>query len=167
LWWVDIAGQRVHCFDRSGNDCSWGTQGSLAGGPEQAGRPVVAIPRPGVARPEYGQDAPPRPVDRTDRRIARTTSRSTSVEGPGSARWLTTSGRATPRCTGSTATGPLAWLMANDLQRTCLRRVAGPRYLADTGISVVDVFDMEPATGALSGRRRFLDFNPAQVWLMA
>ena len=37
-------------------------------------------------------------------------------------------------------------------------------YLADTGIGVVDVFDLDPATGALTGRRRFLDFSEAQVW---
>ena len=35
----------------------------------------------------------------------------------------------------------------------------GRLYLADTAISVVDVFDLDPATGTLIGRRRFLDFS--------
>ena len=31
LWWVDITGQRVHCFDpASGNDTSWATAGQPA-----------------------------------------------------------------------------------------------------------------------------------------
>jgi len=41
---------------------------------------------------------------------------------------------------------------------------AGLLYLADTALFVVDVFAMDPATGALTGRRRFLDFCEAQVW---
>ena len=37
-------------------------------------------------------------------------------------------------------------------------------YLADTALFVVDVFGLDPATGILTGRRRFLDFGDAQVW---
>ncbi len=40
----------------------------------------------------------------------------------------------------------------------------GRLYLADTALCVVDVFDMDPATGALSGRRRFLDLTDEQIW---
>ena len=40
----------------------------------------------------------------------------------------------------------------------------GRLYLADTALFVVDVFDLDPATGTLTGRRRFLDFSEAQVW---
>ena len=40
----------------------------------------------------------------------------------------------------------------------------GRLYLADTAIGVIDVFDMDPATGALTDRRRFLDFSAGQVW---
>jgi sugar lactone lactonase YvrE len=41
---------------------------------------------------------------------------------------------------------------------------AGRLYLADTALFIVDVFGMDPATGVLTGRRRFLDFREAQVW---
>ena len=37
-------------------------------------------------------------------------------------------------------------------------------YLADTALFVVDVFDLDPVTGILASRRRFLDFSEAQVW---
>ena len=40
----------------------------------------------------------------------------------------------------------------------------GRLYLADTALFVVDVFDLDPATGAIDRRRRFLDFSDAQVW---
>ena len=46
LWWVDITGQRVHCFDpQTGNDSSWSTLGQPGGsGRQRAGEPVVASP---------------------------------------------------------------------------------------------------------------------------
>ena len=37
-------------------------------------------------------------------------------------------------------------------------------YLADTALGVIDVFDVEPETGALASRRRFVDLSDAQVW---
>jgi sugar lactone lactonase YvrE len=40
----------------------------------------------------------------------------------------------------------------------------GRLYLADTGISIVYAFDLDVDTGALTGKRRFLDFSDAQVW---
>ena len=40
----------------------------------------------------------------------------------------------------------------------------GRLYLADTALCVVDVFDMDPATGRPLGRRRFLDLTDEQVW---
>ena len=35
----------------------------------------------------------------------------------------------------------------------------GRMYLADTALFRVDVFDLDPSTGALSGRRRFVDLG--------
>jgi sugar lactone lactonase YvrE len=46
LWWVDIAGERVHCFDpASSADCSWSTGGQPGGVVVgTAGEPVVSTP---------------------------------------------------------------------------------------------------------------------------
>ena len=46
LWWVDITGQRVHCFDpASGNHGSWATCGQPGGVVlSAAGEPVAASP---------------------------------------------------------------------------------------------------------------------------
>jgi sugar lactone lactonase YvrE len=46
LWWVDIAGERVHCFDPlSSDDGSWSTTGQPGGVVlSTAGDPVVASP---------------------------------------------------------------------------------------------------------------------------
>ena len=64
LWWVDITGQRVHCFDpASGNDSSWATCGQPGGvilG--AAGEPVVASPEGlAVLDREHRRDGPSRP----------------------------------------------------------------------------------------------------------
>jgi sugar lactone lactonase YvrE len=47
LWWVDIAGERVHCFDpQSSYDCSWNT------GCQPGGVVLSALEDPLVALPE-------------------------------------------------------------------------------------------------------------------
>jgi sugar lactone lactonase YvrE len=40
----------------------------------------------------------------------------------------------------------------------------GRLYLADTDLFVVDVFDLDPEKGIVSGRRRLLDLSDAQIW---
>jgi sugar lactone lactonase YvrE len=40
----------------------------------------------------------------------------------------------------------------------------GRLYLADTAIGAVDIFNMDAETGALTGRRSFLDFSDAGIW---
>jgi hypothetical protein len=46
LWWVDITGERLHCFDpQSGEDRSWRTNGQPGGVVlDAAGEPLVATP---------------------------------------------------------------------------------------------------------------------------
>jgi len=107
LWWVDISGQRVHCFDpESGSDTSWATCGQPGGVVlSAAGEPVVASPE-GLAvldRSSGTMDLRVPVEQGTGPRTARTTLRPTAGAGPGSARWPTTSGHATRRCTGSMA----------------------------------------------------------------
>ena len=102
---------------------------------------------------------------RTGRRTEQTTSRSTAGEGPGSARWLSTSVRGMPRCTGSRQARPICVVDGLTISNgPAFDEVRGRLYLADTALCVVDVFDLDPETGALSGRRRFLDFSDEQVW---
>jgi L-arabinonolactonase len=46
LWWVDITGQRVRCYDpESGADCSWPVSGPPGGVVlDTDGHPVIAMP---------------------------------------------------------------------------------------------------------------------------
>jgi sugar lactone lactonase YvrE len=37
-------------------------------------------------------------------------------------------------------------------------------YLADAAIFIVDVFDLDPDAGLITGRRRLLDFSDEQIW---
>ena len=63
LLWVDITGQRVHCFDpASGNDTSWATAGQ-PGRPGVTGPPApryAGVPPPPAHLPER-DPGPPRP----------------------------------------------------------------------------------------------------------
>jgi sugar lactone lactonase YvrE len=168
LWWVDITGERVHCFDpQSSCDISWSTCGQPGGVVlTTAGEPVVASPD-GLAlldrltgemdlRVPIEQD---RPENRAN---------DIKVDSRGRA-WAGTMAfdkrpcsAALYRIDGSRVTRVVDGLtIANG---PALDEDQGRLYLADTGIAVVDVFDMDPQTGAISGRRRLVDFSDAQVW---
>ena len=168
LWWVDITGERVHCFDpQSGSDISWSTSGQPGGVVlSLAGEPIVASPE-GLAvldrdtgtmhlRVPVEQD---RPENRAN---------DVKVDSRGRA-WVGTMAfdkrprnAALYRVDGSQVTRVVDGLtIANG---PAFDEAQGRLYLADTGICVVDVFDLDPETGALSARRRFLDFSDAQVW---
>jgi sugar lactone lactonase YvrE len=45
-----------------------------------------------------------------------------------------------------------------------LDEARGRLYLADTALSIVDVFDLDPETGDLTDRRHFLDLSEAGIW---
>ncbi len=168
LWWVDITGQRVHCFDpQTGNDSSWSTPGQPGGVVlSAAGEPVVANPE-GLAvldtstgvmdlRVPIEQDRPRNRANdaKTDGRGRVWVGTMAYDKRPRSAAlYRVDRGKVTCVAEGLTiCNGP-----AFDERR-------GRLYLADTAVSIVDVFDLDPATGAIGRRRRFLDFGDAQVW---
>ena len=168
LWWVDIAGERVHCFDpQSSNDSSWGTHGQPGGVVlSAAGEPVVASPE-GLAvldrstgamdlRVPIEQDRPENrandiKVDRTGRAWVGTMAYDKQPQNA-----------ALYRVDGSKVTRVVEDLTI--CNGPAFDEPQGRLYLADTALFVVDVFDLDPATGALTGRRRLLDFRDAQVW---
>lgn len=168
LWWVDIAGERVHCFDpESDNDSSWSVSGQPGGVILSAtGEPIVASPD-GLAMLD-------RSTGQMDLRIPieadRPENRANDVKVDDRGRvWVGTMAydkrprnAALYRVDGDKVTRMVDGLTISN--GPAFDMAQGRLYLADTGISIVDVFDMDPETGALTGRRRFLDFSAAQVW---
>ena len=168
LWWVDIAGERVHCFDPgSSSDCSWSTSGQPGGVVlDMRGEPVVATPE-GLATLDRrtGRTSLRVPVER-DRQENR--ANDVKVDSRGRA-WVGT------MAYDKRLRNAALYLVEGD-EVTCvvdgLTISNGPAfdeghgllYLADTALYVVDVFDLDPETGAVSARRRFLDFTDEQVW---
>jgi sugar lactone lactonase YvrE len=168
LWWVDIAGERVHCFDpRSSKDSSWHTTGQPGGVVlSRAGEPVVASPE--------GLAVLDRASGKLDLRVPieqdkpRNRANDVKVDSRGRA-WVGT--MALDKRPGSAAL-----YRVDDGVTTCvvdgltisngpaLDEPGGRLYLADTGIGVVDVFDLDIETGELTERRPFLDFKEPQFW---
>jgi xylono-1,5-lactonase len=168
LWWVDIAGERVHCFDpASSNDSSWSTAGQPGGVVLGAmGEPVVASPM-GLAALDRG-------TGKLDLRVpieaSKTENRANDIKVDQRGRvWVGTMAydkrprnAALYRVAGDQVTRVVEGLTISN--GPALDEPQGRLYLADTGISIVEVFDLDPITGALSGRRRFLDFMEEQIW---
>ena len=102
LWWVDITGERVHCFDPTTSaDCSWASPGQPGGVIlDTAGEPIVAAPD-GLAVLDLttGTTRPCVPIEHDRPRPGPTMPRSTPAAGCGSARWRTTNAPATLRST--------------------------------------------------------------------
>jgi len=168
LWWVDIAGERVHCFDPvSSNDSSWSTAGQPGGVIlDEAGETVVASPA--------GLAVLDRSTGKMDLRVPvekdRAENRANDIKVDHRGRvWVgmmaydkRPRNAALYRVQGSNVTRVVDGLTISN--GPALDESHGRLYLADTGLYIVDVFDLDPETGALSGRRRFLDFNDTQVW---
>jgi sugar lactone lactonase YvrE len=168
LWWVDIAAERVHCFDpRSGSDISWPTDGQPGGvvlGAE--GEPVVATPG--------GLAVLDRESGSLDLRVAvekdRPENRANDVKVDSHGRaWLGTMAfdkrprnAALYRIEGNTVTPLVDGLTISN--GPALDEARRRLYLADTAMGVIDVFDLDPDTGSLSGRRRFVDLSSDGVW---
>jgi sugar lactone lactonase YvrE len=168
LWWVDITGERVHCYDpESVQDSSWSTCGQ-AGGVVlgTTGDPVVATPE-GLAALDRTTGAMelrvPVEQDRPDTRA-----NDVKVDGRGRA-WVGTMAydksprrAALYRVDGDRVTRVVDGLTISN--GPAFDEPRGRLYLADTGICVVDVFDLDPETGGLSGRRRLADLRAEQIW---
>ena len=168
LWWVDIAGERAHSFDPlTGSDTSWPTSGQPGGLVLTAdGEPVVATPE-GLAVLDVDSGAtelsvpiePDRPENRAN---------DVKVDSRGRA-WVGTMAydkrprnAALYRVDGDRGTCVVDGLTISN--GPAFDEPRGRLYLADTALFVVDVLDLDPETGNLSGRRRFLDFTEQQVW---
>jgi sugar lactone lactonase YvrE len=168
LWWVDITAERVHCFDpASGDDSSWSTSGQPGGVVLGAtGEPVVASPEGlAVLDRSTGEMDLRVPIER-DKAENRANDAKADERGRV---WVGTMAfdkrprnAALYRVDGDRAT-----CVVDDLTISngpAFDESRGRLYLADTAIGVIDVFDMDPETGALTGRRRFLNLSDARVW---
>jgi sugar lactone lactonase YvrE len=168
LWWVDITAEQVYCLDpASGDDRAWSVAGQPGGVVlDGAGEPVVAGPD-GLATLDrttgVTQLVVPIEQDRTENRA-----NDVKVDGRGRAWVGTMAYDKRPRNAGlyrveaSTVTCVVDGLTISN--GPAFDEEAGRMYLADTALFVVDVFDLDPDTGQVSGRRRFLDVGDEQVW---
>jgi sugar lactone lactonase YvrE len=168
LWWVDITGERVHCFDPvSSKDSSWSTPGQPGGVViGSTGEPVVATPG-GLAVLDRvtGESDLRVPIehDRPENRA-----NDIKVDSHGRA-WVGTMAydkrplnAALYRVEGDRVDRVVEGLTISN--GPALDETHGRLYLADTALCVVDVFDVDPEKGDLSHRRRLLDLSDVQVW---
>lgn len=168
LWWVDITGERVHCFDpESGNHSSWSTRGQPGGVVLSAtGEPVVASPE-GLALLDRSTGTMdlrvPIEQDRPENRA-----NDAKVDDRGRV-WVGTMAldkrprnAALYRVDGDSATCVVDGLTISN--GPAFDEQQGRLYLADTALCIVDVFDLDAEAGTLSDRRHLLDFTNAQVW---
>lgn len=168
LWWVDIVGERVHRFDpQSGDDRSWKTKGQPGGVVlDAAGEPLVASPD-GLARLDRSTGTidlcVPIAPEKTENRM-----NDAKVDHRGRSWVGTMAFDKRPRAAALyRINGDKVTCMVEDLTISngpAFDESQGRLYLADTGIGVVDVFEMDSAAGAISRRKHFLDFNEAQFW---
>lgn len=168
LWWVDISGRRVHCFDpRSGQHTSWDTREEPGGVIlTTAGEPVVATPD-GLAEldPATGAFALRVPIER-DKPENR--ANDAKVDPLGRAWVGTMAFDKRPRNAALyMVNGDVAVQVVDGLTISngpAFDDSAETMYLADTALGVIDVFDVDPGTGAIAERRRFIDLAAEAVW---
>jgi sugar lactone lactonase YvrE len=166
LWWIDIMGRRVHCYDpASGSDCSWPTSGQPGGVViDAAGNPVVATPD-GLAVLDRAtgllQLSVPIERDKPENRA-----NDAKVDTYGRI-WVGTMAydkrprhAALYRVEGQSVTRVVDDLTISN--GPAIDEASGRLYLADTAMGIVDVFDFDVGPGRISNRRRFLDFD--EVW---
>ena len=168
LWWVDITGERVHAHDpASGNDTSWSTSGQPGGVIlATAGETILASPAGlAVLDPDTGTIDLHVPIEHDK---AGNRANDAKVDGHGRV-WIGTMAydkrageAALYRVDGDRVTRVVEGLTISN--GPAFDEAHGRLYLADTALFAVDVFDLDPESGALSGRRPFLDFREAEFW---
>jgi sugar lactone lactonase YvrE len=163
LWWVDILAGHVHSVDPSTGARTWFDAGDAVGavGLTRTDGLVLALADGFALAGADGQDltrVPGFSIDRTALRfndgkpdpwgnfIAGTMAWDESGNPPGSLYRLSPDGTVTE------VFGDVG--LSNGLDWTDDRRLF---YYSDTTIGRVDVFDCDPGTGVLSGRRPFVD----------
>ena len=168
LWWVDITGQAVHCSDpQTGDQFKWATPWQPGGVViDTLGWPLVAAPDGLVLLDtDSGRTTNLVPIE-ADRPENRANDVKTDTHGhcwvgtmaydkrPGNAGLYRVSQAGVTRVVDglTISNGP------------ALDEAAGRLYLADTALGRVDCFDLEPATGALTGRRPFVDLSADGFW---
>ena len=168
LWWVDITGERVHCFDpASGADVSWPVACQPGGvAVDIAGTPIVATPE-GLA----GLDTATGSLElcaTVERDKPENRTNDVKVDGRGRA-WV--GSMAFDKRSGHAALHrvheEVVTLMVSGLTISngpAFDQAAGRLYLADTAPGTVDVFDFDSESGDIRGRRRFLAFHDARWW---
>lgn len=168
LWWVDIVGERVHCFDPiSGENRSWHTPGQPGGVVlGVSGEPVVALPE-GLAVLDQDTEATELRVP-IEQHKPENRANDLKVDSRGRAWVGTMAYDKRPRNAGFyRVDGDEIVRVVDGLtipNGPALDEARGRLYLADTALFVVDVFDLDIDTGELSGRRRFLDLTEAAFW---
>lgn len=168
LWWVDITRERVHCLDpASGADASWPTLGQPGGVLiDVAGEPIVARPD-GLARLNH-RDGSFELCVPVERDMPENRANDAKVDTRGRV-WVGTMALDKRRGHGAlyrvehgVATRVVADVTISN--GPAIDEGAGILYLADTAIGVVYAFDLDPDTGRLGNRRRFLTFPEGEVW---
>jgi sugar lactone lactonase YvrE len=168
LWWVDIAGRSVHCFDpQTSEDASWSVPGEPGGVLLYAsGEPAVASPD-GLAVLDRGTGGlalrvpiePDKPENRAN--DAKVDSRGRAWVG--SMAYDKRRGNAALyRIDGASATRVVDGLTISN--GPAFDDLRARLYLADTALGVIDSFDLDAETGALAARRRFVDLSDEGVW---
>lgn len=168
LWWVDIAGRCVHCFDPASSiNQSWPVNFEPGGIViDRTGTPIIASPA-GLAYLDIltGSTKLFLPIEKD-----KVENRANDIKVDRRGRiWVgTMSYDKKPKHAG-------LYRVENDLV-TCVveeltisngpafNDVAGRLYLADTSEGIIDVFDFNLDSGVIRNRRRFLDFREKGWW---
>ena len=168
LWWVDIIGQRVHCFDPvTGADREWATVGQPGGVLiDELGEPLIGMPD-GLAALDRETGAMSLRVcmeaDRPGNRLNDMKVDSRGRIWAGSMAYdRTVDAGSLYRIDGGQVTPVIPDLTISN--GPAIDEESGLFYVADTARMIVAVFDFDVETGVLSNRRRFLDLAGEGQW---